>query len=168
MTLDALTDRILIAHDRLAALRPAVEAGAPWPRSEHFGAEPEASWMPPELLAHLGEMLPYWLGQVERILEGHPEPVSFGRVQTDDDRIAAIGRDRDLAVPVLFDRIESGVDKVATRLRALEPAAADRRGTHPTLGEMRVDGIVERMLAGHFDEHVTQPEGILAGVAGDR
>ena len=36
-----------------------------------------------ELLAHVAEMLPYWLGEVERILAGPPEPVPFGRVGSD-------------------------------------------------------------------------------------
>ena len=94
-----------LARSRLDDLRGAVEARAPWPASENFGAEPESSWYPPELLAHVAEMVPYWMAQIERILEGYPEPVPFGRVQTDEERIAAIGRDRALPVGELFDRI---------------------------------------------------------------
>jgi hypothetical protein len=161
MTLEPLVDRLENAHARLVALRPAVEAGAPWPRSEHFGVEPEASWMPPELLAHVAEMLPYWRGQIDRILQGHPEPVSFGRVQSDDARIAAIGADRDLSIDELFDRIERGMADVSGYLRELDDRAAARLGTHPTRGEMPVEEIVERMLTGHLEDHVVQLQTIL-------
>lgn len=161
MTIEALLERLANAHGRLVALRPAVEAGAPWPRSDAYGTEPEANWMPPELLAHLAEMEPYWQDQIDRIIEGHPEPVPFGRVQGDDARIAAIGRDRDLPLGELFARIDRGVDEVTRHLRSLDPGAGDRRGTHPTLGEMRVSDVVERMLAAHLEDHVAQLERIL-------
>ena len=94
-------------------------------------------------------------------IEGHPEPVPFGRVQGDDARIAAIGRDRDLPLGELFARIDRGVDEVTRHLRSLDPGAGDRRGTHPTLGEMRVSDVVERMLAAHLEDHVAQLERIL-------
>ena len=162
MTNADLADRLIDAHARLERLRPAVEARAPWPVSAHFGTEPEASWNPPELLAHLAEMLPYWLGQVERILAGHPEPTSFGRVQTDHDRIDAIGRDRTLPVGELFERVATGKDLAIERLRAMPAADLERRGTHPTLGGMSVQAVGERMLLRHFDEHVEQLAGILA------
>jgi hypothetical protein len=168
MTGSALADRLLDAHVRLVALRPGVEGGEPWPPSERFGVEPEASWNPPELLAHVAEMLPYWIGQVDRILEGFPEPVSFGRLQADDDRIGAIARDRLLPAADLFDRIASGTETATARLRALGDDQLERRGTHPTLGEMTVRGVIERMLLAHLDGHVEQLTAILARPSGAR
>ena len=156
-----LAERLLDARSRLDALRGEVEARAPWPASDNFGAEPEASWYPPELLAHLAEMVPYWMGQVERILEGYPEPVSFGRVQTDEERIAAIGRDRTLPLGELFDRIAERTEAAAGRLRELSAQQIERRGTHPTRGEMTVGAVVERMLINHIGEHVEQLRSIL-------
>lgn len=161
MTATALADRLLDAHARLAALQPAVEARAPWPPSEHFGVEPEANWNPPELLAHLAEMFPYWINQIDRILEGHPEPVSFGRVQSDEDRIAAIGRDRSLPVGQLFERVATRAAAAQARVRAFADTELEKRGTHPTLGEMTVRGVIERMLLSHLDGHVEQLTGIL-------
>jgi hypothetical protein len=165
MAASDVADRLLDARSRLDALREDVEARAPWPASEHFGAEPEASWYPPELLAHLAEMVPYWMGQIERILEGYPEPVPFGRVQTDKERIAAIGRDRALPVGELFGRIAERTEAAVGRLRELSPEQIERRGTHPTRGDMTVGAIVERMLINHVDEHVEQLGSILGNAA---
>ena len=148
-----IVERLRDAEAGVQALRPRVEAAAPWPASAHFGVEPEASWNPPELLAHLAEMVPYWMRQIERILAGHPEPVSFGRVQSDDERIAAIGRDRALPIGELFDRIATATDAAAERLEQLSPEELERRGTHPTLGEMTVSAVVERMFIHHLGEH---------------
>jgi hypothetical protein len=107
-------------------------------------------------------MLPYWMGQIERVLEGYPEPVPFGRVATDDERIAAIGRERTLPVGELFDRVAGGAQAAAARLRELSTDELDRRGTHPTLGEMTVAAIAERMFIRHLGEHAEQLRELIA------
>jgi hypothetical protein len=164
MSLDATADRLTAARARLDALRPAVERGEPWPASPAFGVEPEASWNPPELLAHLVEMLAFWPGQIERILDG-VEPVPFGRVQSDDARIAAIGRDRALPAAELYRRLDAGIDEAVSRLHSLDAAEAGRVGVHPTRGRMTVDDVATVMLAAHLEEHVDQLEAILGSVS---
>ncbi len=101
-----LLDRLDAARAGLAATRPAVEAGAPWPLAETFDDSDEARWGPREVLAHLAEMVPYWLGEIERVLAGDPEPVPFGRIATDPVRIAIVERDRSLPPRELYDRID--------------------------------------------------------------
>jgi DinB superfamily len=165
--LDSPAERLEIATDDLLALEPRIRAGAPWPMAEVFGAEPEASWGPPELLAHVAEFLPYWLGEIERILEGpSTPPVPFGRLQTDSVRIGLIGRERTLPLRELVSRIRSESGRVAARMRELTDAEVDRVGVHPTRGEMRVRDMLEPFLAGHLEGHVTQLREILtaAGV----
>jgi hypothetical protein len=158
--LTALADRLLAAEAALTELAPAVEAGS-WPLSDNFGTEPEAYWGPPETLAHVAEMIPFWTGEIERILAGSPEPVPFGRVTTDPLRLGIIERDRSLPPRELFARIRSDSARLAARLRELSPAEARRRGLHARLGEMTVADIVPRFLVGHLEEHVEQLRGTL-------
>ena len=139
-----------------------MEAGAPWPLSERFGTEPEASWGPPEALAHIAEMLPFWQGEIERILAGPVEPVPFGRVATDELRIGVIERDRSLPPRELFGRVAAGTERLAQRLAELSPAEASRRGLHPRLGEMSLADVAGRFVAGHLEEHAEQLAEILA------
>ncbi|HEV2006048.1 MAG TPA: DinB family protein [Candidatus Limnocylindrales bacterium] len=161
--LDADARRLETATVALVALEPRIRAGAPWPMAEVFGAEPEASWGPPELLAHVSEFLPYWLGEIERILDRPAgEPVPFGRLQTDSVRIGLIGRERTLPLRELFSRIQSDTDRVARRLRELTDAEVNRVGVHPTRGDLKVKDMLEPFLAGHLEGHVTQLREILA------
>ena len=148
----------------ITGLGPAIEAGRPWPLSTHFGVEPEASWGPLETLAHVAEMIPYWLGQMELILDAD-EPLEFGRVQSDAVRIGLIERDRILPPRELLARIAADAGRVAARLGELSGADGDRIGLHPTLGEISVGGIAERFIAGHLEDHVRQVEAILEGVS---
>ena len=147
----------------MVALRGEVEAGAPWPLAELYGVEPEASWGPPELLAHVEEYLRYWIGEVEQVLEGDgATPVPFGRVATDVLRLGVIGRDRALPLRELFSRIDADAARVAKRLGELDDAAAAMRGLHPTRGAMTVRELLGPFLVEHTEGHVRQLREILA------
>lgn len=155
--------RLEDATANLMALRDEVEAGAPWPLAEIYGVEPEASWGPPELLAHVEEYLRYWMGEVERVLDGDGvEPAPFGRIASDQVRLGVIGRDRTLPLRELFGRIEVDAARDAHRLAELTDADANKVGLHPTRGPMTVRELVEPFLVGHTEGHVAQLREILA------
>jgi hypothetical protein len=146
----------------LKAQRPRVEAAAPFPTSDNILHEPEAYWYPPEVLAHLTEMLPYWLGEVERMLSGGPEPVPFGRVATNELRTGVIARDRTLPFRELYARIESTVDRAVARLGEMRDEDLDRQGDRQGRGLVTVGQIMNDSMAGHLMEHVRQIEDLLA------
>jgi hypothetical protein len=148
--------RLRGARRALRQLAPAVIAGEPWPLAERFGTEPEARWGPPEVLAHVAEMLQFWLGEIERILASPVEPAPFGRVATDAIRLATIERDRTLPAHELFDRIEASAARLERRLRGLHPDQVARRGLHPARGEMTVVDLAERFVVSHLEEHAAQ------------
>jgi hypothetical protein len=158
-----LEERLEQASAEFLALRLAVEAGSPWPISDVIGTESEAYWGPPEVLAHVAEMVPFWQGEIARILDGVAEPVPFGRVATDSLRIGVIERDRSLPPGELFERIDAAVVRFAGPLRTLTIPQASRRGLHPTLGEMTVAQIADRFVVSHLEDHVRQLSTILTG-----
>jgi DinB superfamily len=155
---DELIDRLASAAAGMEALRGDVAAGEPWPLSDDYGTEPESSWGPKEVLAHVAEMEAYWLGQVEAILAAPPAdgPPPFGRVSTDETRLRRIGDDRRLPADELFDRVAAGARDVEARMATLTPEERARSGVHPRLGEMTIPAILERFIAGHLEEHVRQ------------
>jgi DinB superfamily len=149
-------ERLRGARDAFHELRPAVIDGEPWPLAEQFDTEPEARWGPSEVLAHVAEMLPFWLGEVERILAASTGPAPFGRLITNELRIATIERDRTLPARELFDRIESGIGRLDRRLSELSPAEAGRTGVHATQGQMTLPEVTERFVVNHLEEHAAQ------------
>ena len=157
------TERIAAARRAYAELEPRVTAGGPWPLAEDYGNGPEASWGPGEVLAHVGEMLPFWLGEMERVVDGAGSaPVPFGRTADDAVRIGVIGRDRSLPLRALFARIDGGFADWADRLTTLTDAERSRIGVHPRLGEMPASAILERFITSHAEDHITQLNDILA------
>lgn len=166
MTSDDVTsqlDRLANVRAALGALRPRIEAGEPWPLAESFGTEPEASWGPREVLAHLAEMIPFWLRELERVVDGDGRaPVAFGRLGEDPSRLGPIERDRSLPLGFLIDRIDAGLGTWMERLPTLTATDLERVGLHPRLGEMTAGRMAGRFILGHTEDHIAQLESILA------
>jgi hypothetical protein len=146
----------------LQAQRPRVEAAAPFPTSDNILHEPEAYWYPPEVLAHLTEMLPYWFGEVERIMAGGPGPVPMGRVATNELRTGIIARDRTLPFRELYARIDSIVNRAVARLGEMTDEDLDRQGDRHGRGITTIGKIMDESMAGHLMEHVRQIDELLA------
>jgi hypothetical protein len=160
--LSAEADRLEAAAAAIVELGPRVEVGGDWPLAEDYGTGPEASWGPREVLAHVEEYLPYWLGEIERVLAGDASaPVPFGRVAEDPVRIGVIGRDRTMPFRELFARVAVDAPRVAARLRELSEADASRVGLHPRRGEMQIRDMLDPFLVGHTQGHVNQLREIL-------
>jgi hypothetical protein len=162
-----MADRLETAAASVVDLAPAIEAGEPWPLTEVYGPGPESSWGPREVLAHMSEMLPFWLGEIELVLaesgrgdEG-ADPPSFGRTEQDPLRIEVIGRDRIFPARELIDRIDVEGARVARRLRALD-VRASTLGRHVTRGDLSIADMAERFLVTHIEGHVEQLREILA------
>ncbi len=158
MSNDDITERIRTAVARLDRLRPAVEAGAPWPLAERFDDAPEASWGPPEVLAHLAEMVGFWTTELDRVAAGEGDPVPFGRTATDTTRLAAIEYDRSKSPAELFARISRRPDRFLAVWGSWTPAQRERLGLHPRLGELTVAYSADRFIASHLVDHANQLE----------
>jgi hypothetical protein len=156
--------RLAASRAAFATLAPRIRAGEPWPLAERFGTEPEASWGPREVLAHTAEMLPFWLGEYERVVEARHaagDGLPFGRVAADALRIGVLERDRTLPLRELFDRIEAGIERWERRLATAVPGEDDVAGLHGRLGEMTAGELRDRFVTTHLEEHVEQLEGLL-------
>lgn len=149
----------------MTELAPALAAGEPWPLTDVYGPGPESAWGPREVLAHAAEMLPYWLGEIELIVDAGidgaraaagDEPPGFGRLEDDPIRVQLIGRDRTFPARELLGRIDVEGRRVASRFRSLSDAEAVAMGRHVTRGNLTVSDIAERLIVGHVEGHVTQ------------
>lgn len=160
---DDVEARLAAAEMRLTYLSGPLMAGAPWALAAQFDNSPEASWGPRETLAHLEEMLAYWLGEMERVLEAADEGAPFGRVITDEVRLAIIERDRTLPLRELLARVQMGIDRWRRRWAELDEDSRGRAGTHPRLGAMTVTDIGSRFAVVHLEDHLDQLEAAIGG-----
>lgn len=122
---------------------------------------PDTGWRPRDVVGHLitGEQTD-WIERTRRILE-HGTALPFDRF----DRFAHAERDRDATLDDLVERFAELREHNLARLAELvSEADLDRRGLHPSLGEVTLRELLATWTA-HDLDHVSQ---IFAGLAGSR
>ena len=158
-----LATRLRDSGAALLDLRGPLVQGEPWPLSAAYGTEPEADWGPREVLAHVNEMLPYWTAELEGVLAADPTAAAtFGRVATDENRLARIAADRQQSAGWLVDGIDAGLVTATGFVEGLSGADLERVGLHPARGELTVGASIDRFLVSHLEDHVAQLREILA------
>jgi threonine dehydratase len=161
------TETVATSLTRLSAVerRLAEHAARPLPAGL-TDPDPGASerWEAGQVWAHLAEVPGFWLDQVRAILSaragGAEGPIPFGRMKTDVSRTEPIERERRTAPAELLRRATAKLDELSTTLAALPDDAWSATGLHPTLGEMGLEGIVDRFVLSHLEEHADQLDGL--------
>ena len=130
---------------------------------EHWIATPDApgGWRPHDVVGHLiSAELDDWIPRAERIIEDGTD-----RPFDPFDRFAHVERDAGATLDELVERFAALRIESLERLETLATEAdLDRRGRHPSLGEVTL-GELLATWAVHDLDHVAQ---IFAGLAGSR
>ena len=122
---------------------------------------PVDGWRPRDVVGHLitGELTD-WIERTHRILE-HGTALPFDKF----DRFAHAGRDADATLDELIERFAALRAGNLARLGAIvRDADLDRRGLHPSLGEVSLRELLATWAV-HDLDHVCQ---VFAGMAGSR
>jgi hypothetical protein len=157
-----LVTRLRTSGGDLLQLRDRLVAGEPWRLSDSYGTEPEATWGPRELLAHVEEMLTYWIDELRRVQAGNGSaPVPFGRIASDPSRLRRIDDARQHDVGRQLDDIRTGLDDAVVFAEGLSDEDRGRLGVHPTRGEITIEASIDRFLVSHLEDHLAQLREIL-------
>ena len=127
-----------------------------------YRAPAEGEWTIMQNLAHIVEFMPYWAGEIEKLVAAPGE--NFGRTAQDEGRLGAINEHRSdsleqikAALPGSYARL----DEVLSRLRDSD---LELTGQHVRYGEKPVEWLIVEMVTEHLRGHVEQIKGCLAVV----
>lgn len=116
----------------------------------------EDKWSVMEVLAHVDEAIPYWLEEINRLLE---QPgVEWGRGLQDEKRLAAIAAAGSRSLDDVLASIEKTKGQVAQVLSAISAEALQREAPsrNPRFGTKPLTFVIEHLLVEHADTHVQQ------------
>jgi hypothetical protein len=122
----------------------------------------EAEWSAMQVLGHLVEMIPYWLGQC-RVLIAAVEPPTFGRLPDAPERQAGPERGASGALEELLGMWHASVKTATDTIRQMSASDRSKKGLHVRRGEMTVADIVELFIVAHAEEHLAQVKAALQG-----
>jgi hypothetical protein len=129
------------------------------PKSWTDAPDVTEGWRPRDVVGHLitGEQTD-WIKRTQRILE-HGTSLPFDRF----DRLAMLERDRDVPLDDLVERFaELRAANLTSLGELVTDADLDRRGMHPSLGEVTLRELLATWAV-HDLDHISQ---IYAGLAG--
>ena|SRR5438105_11220520 len=139
-----------VAHIRELVQRPH--------NAQRLRAAPGADeWTVLQTLGHCAEMIPYWLAQCRSLIDATgAAPPHVGRTLDDPARLAGPARGTVANPDALLAQLQAEAEQGAATIMALTSAERAKTGTHPRLGQMRVEDIVERFVVAHAEEHEQQ------------
>lgn len=118
-------------------------------------------WEAGQVWGHITEFIPYWVEQIEEVVDEYQgEPVPFGRITTDPDRLAGIESGKAMDFETHLHWLGVHLADLRGFLTALPDDAWEAAGLHSRLGALSLEQMIERMLVGHLEEHADQLEGM--------
>ncbi|MDM5357625.1 DinB family protein [Peribacillus sp. ACCC06369] len=114
-------------------------------------------WSIMQILSHLAEAIPYWLGEVETVIA--KPGAKWGRGLQDPARLAAVTHTDKLAVDDVLKQLEELKYKVESRLGNLDEETLSRESPHRNFakfGNKPVSYIVEHFIDEHISGHYDQ------------
>lgn len=114
-------------------------------------------WSIMQILSHLAEAIPYWLGEVETVIA--KPGAKWGRGLQDPARLAAVTHTDKLAVDDVLKQVEELKYKVESRLGNLDEETLSRESPHRNFakfGNKPVSYIVEHFIDEHISGHYDQ------------
>ena len=154
------------ANPKVAALRRSVQdsyaelnALLDGPISTHFSTKlyqtpTENEWSIMESLAHIVEFMPYWAGEVEKLVARPGQ--NFGRTMQDEGRLAALRDHGHDTLAQAREALPGSYARLDAVLSALQDSDLELTGRHVKYGERTLAWFIDEFITRHLHSHVVQ------------
>ena len=114
----------------------------------------ENEWTIMQNLAHIVEFMPYWAGEIEKLVA---EPGrNFGRTQQDEGRLRAISEHGTDSLDEIKGALPGSYTRLDEVLGSLRDSDLELTGRHVRFGEKPLEWFIEDFVTGHLIGHVEQ------------
>ena len=117
----------------------------------------EEEWSIMQILSHLAEAIPYWLGEVKTVVDNPGS--QWGRGLQDPARLAAVTDTDRLSVEDVINQVKELKQQVETTLNPLDEESLAQENPHRNFakfGNKPVSFIVDHFIDEHLSGHLGQ------------
>ncbi len=122
----------------------------------------ENEWTIMQNLAHIIEFMPYWAGEIEKLMT--TPGANFGRTIQDERRLRAISEHSSDSLKQIKAALPGSYAPLEEVLNKLKDSDLALTGLHPRYGEKSLDSCIEDFVTGHLRSHVEQIKAAMAAV----
>jgi len=116
-------------------------------------------WSLMENLAHINEILPYWAGEIEKLVATPGQ--NFGRTQQHAGRLQAIAVHGTDTLAKAQAELPGGYARLEGVIHTLKDSDLELTGIHPRFGERQLGWFIEEFVTTHLANHLIQMQTIL-------
>jgi hypothetical protein len=127
--------------------------------SKLYEVPAENEWTIMQNLAHVVELMPYWAGEIEKLLAALGE--NFGRLQQDEGRLRAISEHGTDSLEQVKGALPGSYARLEEVLGKLKDSDLELTGRHVRFGEKSLEWIIKEFVTDHLRGHVEQIKGCL-------
>ena len=122
--------------------------------SKLYRSPAENEWTIMQNLAHIVEFMPYWAGEIEKLIT---EPdCEFGRTPDDVGRLQGISEHEMDSLSGIKAALPGSYARLDEVLGRLKDSDLKLTGKHVRYGEKSVDWLIEELVTNHLSGHVEQ------------
>ena len=142
--------RLETANREIAALlrRPDV--------AQRLRAAGQDEWSALEIVGHMNEMIPYWMGHIHALAAAAGAPPQFGRAIDAPERLEGVQRAAKANPEELLGVLDREIRAAAADIRRMPATERAKKGIHSRIGEVTVAGAIEQLVVDHAEAHVEQ------------
>jgi len=122
----------------------------------------ENEWTIMQILAHVVEFMPYWAGEIEKLLAAPGQ--NFGRTAQDERRLKAIIEHETDSLQQIKAALPGSYSRLEAVLGKLKDTDLELTGQHVRYGEKSLEWVVEEFESRHLSGHVEQIKRCLEAV----
>jgi hypothetical protein len=122
--------------------------------SKLYQSPAENGWTIMQNLAHIVEFMPYWAGEIEKLIA---EPgCNFGRSPQDVGRLHGISEHEKDSLKGIKAALPGSYARLDGALKGLKDSDLELTGKHFKYGESTLDWFIEEFVTNHLSGHVEQ------------
>jgi uncharacterized damage-inducible protein DinB len=119
-------------------------------------APKEGEWSAMQILAHMVEMIPYWLSHCQLVIAATGERPQIGRSLDAPERLEGVERAATEELEGLLGQLEDEVRTAAAAMRQMSAAERDKKAVYVKGDELTVAEILETFIVAHAENHLEQ------------
>ena len=122
----------------------------------------ENEWTIMQNLAHIVEFMPYWAGEIEKLVAAPGQ--NFGRTMQHEGRMRAVNEHGRDSLAQIKEALPGSYVRLEDVLGGLKDSDLELTGRHVKFGEQSLGWFMEEFVTGHLSSHVEQVKMCLKAV----